>query len=485
MRRFVILTILGISLISPVLSGFSSFTTYLSNAGLTAIDITTYATCDGVVDDTAGWTNFVAANQGGNVVLTIPIGKTCCFLTSSPQPELAKGVNFLRIIGYGSTITNQCNGTIGPPYFLGSAGLTDDIQENNTTSSAVQTVLASASFVTLITPSETSRFTANRWALLSGLDLQGYGYPPNFGFHDFVFITSKDGGCQGTGTVCFRSPIANSYKSNWPDYNSANPPVGPARLYALGPAWGGSVEYRGVTIIGKDAGDGLDIQLKTSGLSIKFIDATFTGSAALSGRPTCPYATDNILFQLTNVSAVSCLIEMDKSVDQVIVNNSTVRSIQFQSSSVNLATVDSSVVFLFSGTPVRTTLSRSTITNLIQFGSGYGSDTSVTYLTLGNTIASIEDVGATEPNVDTKTNPWTMSGGVMTRSISAILADTAAVYWAIPGHSYNFTGVGCSPCAFTVSDIVQSGGNVQITTNLAGGFPGSALTVTAAPIARN
>lgn len=476
----------GFGLISPVLATFAIFTTTLSETGLTAVNITTYATCDGVVDDTAGWAAFVAANQGGNVVLTIPSGKTCCFL-SGGGAELAKGINFLRVLGYGATITNQCNATIGPDYSMGSAGFTDDIAQNGTTSAAIQTASAGASFVTLNTAAETSRFTASRWAILGGLDLQGPGgYPPNFGYHDFVFVTAKDGGCQGTGTVCFRTPIANSYKSNWPDYGQTNPPVGPARLYELGSAWGGSTEWRGVTITSKSSADGLDSEVKTSGLSIKFIDATFTGNVILAGRGTCPFATDGILFEMINVSAQLCELEMDKNVDQIIVNNSTVRRIVFQSASINLATIDSSTIFHLSGTPLRTTLSRSTITSLMQLGaSGYGADTSINYLTLGNTIASTEDISLSEVGVDTKSNPWTMSGGVMTRSIANIVSDTGSVYWAVPGHSYNFTGVGCAPCAFTISDIVQSGGNVQITTNLAGGFPGSSLTVSVAPITRN
>ena len=132
------------------------------------------ATCNGITDDAPAFAAFNqwAINQTLLVQLTIPPKSVCLFLTPTGK-YWAKGIKQLHVIGYNATISdgNANNGG----FFLGGIGV---IQDNHH-SARFATANKGDSSVSLLQLSDISLFTIGNWVLITGLDLMGYGYPPN------------------------------------------------------------------------------------------------------------------------------------------------------------------------------------------------------------------------------------------------------------------------------------------------------------------
>jgi hypothetical protein len=164
---------------------------------------------------------------------------------------------------------------------------------------------------------ETARFQVGNWALITGLDIQGYGFPPNPAFFEYLHITAIN---SGTGAITFAAPLKNSYKSTWPHYWSGNAfevdQGGPGTLYALDPSWDAEVEYRGLTI--SHAG-----QTYANGRSITYRDITFTGYA-------CGVPTQNMVWQVINSNMSTCNMEVDKLIDSLVFSGVTIRRVIFR-----------------------------------------------------------------------------------------------------------------------------------------------------------
>ena len=261
------------------------------------------AKCDGVANDNAAFTAFNtwAQSQTGTIMLTIPSGSICMFTSASMGNWFAKGIKSLIVTGYGATLSDN-NGT-GNGFFLGGRAVVAD----NMHSSRLETVLAGATTVTLKAQSESARFQVGNWALITGLDMMGYGYPPNPAFFEYVQITAID---PSTGIITFASPLKNTYKSTWPLYNAGSDfeadQGGPATLYALDPSWNTQVEYRGLTI--SQAG-----QTYANGRSVTFRDVTFTGVA-------CGVPSQSMLWQVINSNMPNCGMEVDKLIDTLVIS---------------------------------------------------------------------------------------------------------------------------------------------------------------------
>jgi hypothetical protein len=157
---------------------------------------------------------------------------SCIIAASGEGNWFARGIKNLLVLGYGATISDN-NGT-GNGFFLGGFGIFGDNQH----SSRVATVAAGSTTVTLQNPREAIRFQVGNWALMAGLDIIGYGYPPNPAFFEYVQIVAIN---SATGTITFAAPLKQSYKSTWPLYNAGNAfqsdQGGPATLYALDSSW--------------------------------------------------------------------------------------------------------------------------------------------------------------------------------------------------------------------------------------------------------
>ena len=403
------------------------------------------AKCDGVADDAPAFAAFntLAKNQMLPVVLTIPSGSTCMFLsegTGSAGKWFAKDIKKLLVMGYGATIS-----TLGSGFFLGGRGIIQD----NAHSARLATVAAGASSVQLLMASQTSLFKVGNWALLSGFDMMGYGYPPNPAFFEYVQITGVN---PATGNVTFAVPLKNGYKSTWPLYWSGNAfeadQGGPATLYALDPSWDTEVEYRGLTISHGD------YQTYANGRSITYRDATFTGTG-------CGVPTQNFLWQAINTNMTNCFIEIDKLVDTILFSGVTIRGAEFQSSSINLFSMDTSTIQQLNGTPKKAAITHSTIGNFRPGAFAYGRTEEIACDTC--VINSINPLGITVTQVNTN---YTMSGGVIT-----IPGSQGPAAWAVPGANLMWSGAYQSETAFQIVDVTRDASNTYVRTSLSGGFP--------------
>jgi hypothetical protein len=407
---------------------------------------------DGTTDDSGAFVSFNAwANNWqqahpGLITLTIPSSTGAYeFKSGGTGTYIAKGIKNLLVVGTGSAALSD-NGGAGNGFFLGGQGQIGD----NLHSARVATVSAGASSVTLNTHAQTSLFTVGQYALLTGIDLQGYGGPTNPQFFEYLKVASIN---AGTGVVGFTTPLVNSYKSTWPLYNAGDgtnfDQGGPATLYALDPSWDAEVEYRNLTIDQSS-------QTYSQGRKVTYTNCVFTGSNG-------PIPTQNLLWTATGCTATNCDMEIDKLNDTIVISGSTWRQLIFQSGSNNNLTMDSSTVNnTMNGHPKTATITNSTIASLGPGAIAYGVSSEIECDNC--TISAITAGGFQQTNLVAL--GATMSGGVITINNSG-----EPVAWAVPGAKLFFGGTYRYSFPFTVLDVSKSGSNTLITTDQAGGFP--------------
>jgi hypothetical protein len=417
------------------------------------------AKCDGVADDTRAFAafNIWARAQTRPVVLTIPSWRTCTFKSyNAVGSYFAKGIKKLLVIGYGATLSDG-NGT--GIFSLAGVGQYSDNQH----SARLETVYAGSSTVVLKSSAQHRLFSVGSWALITGYDLQGhwkapYGYPSNPHYFEYVQIIDKN---ADTGVIRFASPVKNTYRSTWPRYNSGSRSEvdngGPATLYALDPSWDTEVEYRGLTIQKPTA------QTYANGRSVTYRDVTFTGTGGA-------IPTSNRLWQLINCTLPNVDMEGDKLVTSIVVIGSTLKNMNFQSSSIDVLTMDSSTITgNLLGTPKNAVISNSSINALYPGAYSYGR--SDEFVCTNCIIRSINLGGRLYkgPNDAGMDSYFGMSNGVIT--IPNIYGAFAA-NWAVPGtHVVWQDNDRTSISMFRVIDVTQDDNNIYVQTNQAGGFP--------------
>lgn len=375
-------------------ANFSTFTRYRITQITKDIVADYGAVCNGssnAADKTAfdAFKAFAITQPTISLTLTIPSGKTCCWgaLTTSNSPF--DGVKTLLVSGTGATISLCGSGTSWP--FFAAQGM----PANNTTNALVQTVSAGSSSVTLVTAGQASRFTSGQWVMLSGGDLQGFGYPPN----PFIFEYAKIVNIAG-GVITFLTPLQYSYKSTWPVFNSTDSSEGgPATLYALNATFDTDITYSGMTLDMTDNHQGYG-----AALSLAYLNVTVLGTG-------CVIPTQNRLWTATNVTMASCGIEVDKLVERSVWTNVTVRSLNVQSSSSSNSMEFNNVTVTnqMTGTPRNFTGVNSSLASVTLGPTSYGAADSFSCVTC--VISAISTNPAFELNVDTR---YTTVAGVMT-----------------------------------------------------------------------
>jgi hypothetical protein len=405
------------------------------------------AKCNGMSDDTRAFMKFNswARAQTLPINLTIPPGSACQFL--SPI-AFAAGIKNLVVNGYGASFqTNQGS------FYLGGFG----IIEKNTASALIATAAAGATSIRLLTATQSSRFTVGKYVLLTGGDLQGYGYPPNPWVFEYALITAVD---STSGTITLGAPLQNGYSSTWPSYRTGSAfsasAGGPATVYALDPSWDTAVEYRGLTISG-------NVQTYANGRSIKFTDVRFNGCATSGGLA----PTQALSVLLTNVTML-CQMEVDKLVANFDIEGGTFDQLLFQSSSgAARFTMNDATVATLNGTPQQAIVANSSIRTLIPGTLHFGRTSSIACNACSIGLFWYPPGGSLDTNVDTK---YTMSEGVIT-----VPNTTGPVAWAVPGANAMFAvyngDLAAQGIPFTVVDLTQDAKNTYIYTSLAGGFP--------------
>ena len=420
------------------------------------------ATCNGSGEhDHSAFTAFNAwalnwqRAHPGLIELYIPSGSVCVFnKPSADQGRFAKGIKDLLVYGYGATLSSASSS--GDAFWLGGIGVSGINPQDDVHSARVLTVNAGSDSVTLLTPSQTSLFRVGNYALMAGLDTQGYGYPPNPYFYEYVQIQRVS---SSSGVITLNAPLKNTYKSTWPLYFSGNRSQpdqgGPATLYTLDPSWDAQIEYAGLTI-------SQDGQTYSPGRSITYRDVSFTGGA-------CGIPTENMSWTAIDANMPNCDMEVDKLIDSLALSRVTIRQILFQSASPNLFVMDSSTVTsTLNGTPKKTMISNSSLAAFRPGAYAYGNSKAVTctdcVLNSVSPLGVFDEGGSNNIGVN---NFYSMAAGIIT---SANL--NGPMRWAVPGAQlfwrgqYENEGV-----PFTVLDVTQDATNTYVQTSLTGGFP--------------
>lgn len=350
----------------------------------------------------------------------------------------------LLIDAYGVTFTAPNDGSLNG--WANNAGINTDGSHE----ARFVTISAGNTTVTLVTSGQTSRFSVGQWCLVSGINMQGAGDPPNLGIFEYVKVQSI-----GTGTLTFTTPLVNSYKDTWPVYTAGR--GGPATVYPMQGFWDQEVECQGATFTDNNNG----VYGKTR--IAFFTDCIF----ATYG----PFPTVNNLFRASRCSANGFGgVEVDKCINRIEFLDCDIRATDFQSSSVNELYVNNHTATNVSGTP--------------RWNGGAGKSNTFNNLTIGTGgIFRFNEMNygpmgpTTMINCSAPSSDWfrtvfpfsdyTEEGGGVLSYLGGPSPASATGYWAVPGQNCVLVdGSQAWARSFQVSDVSQSGGRTYVTTNL-------------------
>lgn len=352
----------------------------------------------------------------------------------------------LTISAYGVTIT-AASGTQGVAVSAGLVQGADNFKETR-----IDTVSAGASTVTLKTAGETSRYSVGQKCLVSGINQQGAGDPPNLGIFEQKTIQSI-----GVGTLTFTEPLVESYQDTWPAYSGGGVGRGgPASVYPFQGFYDQEVEFQGARFT--DTGN------LTYGKTrvMQWTDCTFDTYGP------CPSV--NFLFRALRCTANGFGgLEVDKCVERIEFINCDIRAVDFQSTSVNYLYVLNHTAT--TGTPRWNGGARkgNTFINLTIGTGGIFRFGPMNYGIMGSTtMTNCSSPSADFFNQTTAFADYTeVGGGVLSYAGGPGTSGSPSHWWATPGgnavlldSSNNFAR------SFQISDVSQSGGNTIITTNL-------------------
>src|SRR5215469_7361384 len=300
----------GNPLQTTILSFTDSQHIVLNTNALTALSSYTGIVSWATTNNATAFANYNAAMQGATDTLTIPAGT---YLISAGNQSLFDGISNLTVNATGATLT-------GGIFDICPGGMHQD----NTHQARTQQANAGSNSVTLITPSQTSLFTVGQWALMTGLDMQGAGFPTNQFYFDYVLVSAIN---AGTGVITFTNTLTHTYLTTWPFNNGGGAFApdygGPATIYALRSQFNATFVFNGLTIA-------QDLPRILSGL-----DMTFNSCTCVAANGMFPTLAKSVVMSGCDWS--NCGVEADKMVDTWSVTNGTnIATISFQSSSFNL-----------------------------------------------------------------------------------------------------------------------------------------------------
>ena len=350
----------------------------------------------------------------------------------------------LTVAGYGVTITsNPGNANT----FANPTGPYNDFSHN----AKFTTTSAGNNTITLVTSGQTSLFTAGKWVLVTGIDMQGYGFPNNPGFFEFKKIQSI-----GSGTLTFTEPLINSYKDTWPSYNTGSgfqiDMGGPGNVYVLRDSWDQEITIKGITFTDTSNLCYCSTRIAT------WIDCNF----ATYGP--CP--SMNYLFRSTRcVGAGTGGLEVDKCVHRMEFVDTMHRAVDMQSASVNEVFVQNMTQ---SPSPRWRGLGQRSNT-FINLNTGEFDFAVMNYGAVGPT--TMTNCSATTGTFFVQTTPFSdmteEGGGVLSYAGGPGSTNAPSHYWAIPGgNAVLLDSSNNWARSFQISDVTQSGGRTYVTTNL-------------------
>jgi hypothetical protein len=322
---------------------------------------------DGITAADTAFVNFNswARSQTGGVRLVIPPGSYK--LTGTPGRSFSVGVKKLLVDGYGATLDS---------IYLGTGFYQDNLH-----SGLVQTVAPGSSTVTLVNLSDASRFAAGNWILITNFDMQATGFPVNaliFEYHQIQSINT------GTGVITLQKLLLNNYLSTLPSYTegsgSVMPSPGPARIYLMQPDWDRELIIKGVNFT--QATD-----IFGTCRSMRFEDVSF---AAVPD----PTAAPEIIFRNIKSATTTTQMEVDKMINNLVLDNLDHRIVLVQSSSVEKMEIRRSKILTLTGTAKHNVIENSDIEKF-QLGTlGFGA----TYSTIINNCRMVEFASVNNPH---------------------------------------------------------------------------------------
>lgn len=368
-------------------------------------------------------------------------------------------VNTATLNAYGVWLVD---GNSGYSFMLGQSS---SLRLDNLHSARIATANAGVSSITLLDPSKTSLFTVGQWAVVTSLDMQGEGYPPNPAFWDFVLPTAID---SMTGVITLTSPLTHTHKSTYPLYNPGTAfyvdEGGPATIYFLEPKWNSNLVFNGI-IIDHDS-QTYAIAKTTVYNDIIVSPQTDTFSCVL------PSLT---LSWTLNHSSLACTMEVDKMIETAEITDTidTCCGLFFQSAGTkNFNVTRSTFASGMVGSPINLTAVDSTFSGTFSPGAILnGASRSINCTNC--VLPAIGLNGALDrggPMNIGMENFYTMSGGVITSANA-----NGPLPWAVPGAHLYWYGQS-SPAEnagvpTTITDVTQDATNTYVHTSLSGGFP--------------
>lgn len=358
--------------------------------------------------------------SSGLVTLTIPLGRYCfashaTYGAGFGSFRWAAGAGQLLVNGSGNPLSLGSGAVLSSMTALGGFFQLGGRSINNTFVPYTLAARKGDTQVTLVTPADASAFTIGQYAVMTGLDMQPYGFPTNQYYFEHVLVTGKPGG----GVIQVAAPLRNNYLTSWPDYN--NNSGGPAALFPEWLEWGGDIEFNDITISQDAAGSGASAKNTT----LRRVVAT--GPLGIS-------PTDTVLFQVFDSDFSTSNLEIDKLVEAFAFHNTPINLMHIASASVGLMTIDgctvSDTVVGIDGTPVIARISNSTIAMFAPgaFSFGRCDETTVTDSVISNWRSLVLGAGDTFGGVGVNRG-YTMVDGVIIvpKSVSTtVVADNGA-----------------------------------------------------------
>lgn len=406
----------------------------------------------------SGATN-LAAVSAFNTAYAALSGRTRLYVPPGTYTS-STGFNFANTTGiagsqlvidaYGVTFTATGTNVNGVAIVSGLIQGADNFKETR-----IDTVSSGASTVTLKTAGETSRFSVGQWCLVSGINMQGAGDPPNLGIFEHKKILSI-----GTGTLTFTEPLVKSYKDTWPAYSGGGVGRGgPATVYPLQGFWDQEVEVKGARFT-----DNSNLTYGKPRVML-WTDCTFDTYGP------CP--TQNLLFRSTRCTGAGTGgLEVDKCVHRIEFIDSMHRAVDFQSASVNELYVSN-----MTQTPTpRWRGGASQSNTFINLNTGTFSFGEMNYGAMGPT--TMTNCVATASDWFVQTTPFSdcteEGGGILSYVDGPNPPSNLFHYWAVPGQNCVLLDASNAWArSFQVSDVSQSGGRTYVTTNLPFPVPGT------------
>jgi hypothetical protein len=378
--------------------------------------------------------------QGSHLVLKIPPGSYRAPTNANLASKAFSGCESVTFNADGASFTQDSLIYPFAAAYEGSGHIESYIATANTGDTTI----------TLSTIGEATSYAAGNWIAVTAYDMQGYGWPPNQAFFEYVKIAAVN---TGTGVITLMTPLTNSYKSTYPHYSSGDPSTfvpslgGPAMIYKLTAGWDMEVIVNGMTFNQPNLA-----QMYMSARYIEFNRCKFIGAVAMPA----PTSSQKTLFRGCHFEGGQT--EVDKGLSELIYEDC------YFSNNVNIQSAGSLDRVLLnrcrgktiSGSGLNVQLEDCTF-QTVALGPGYGYTKSASLLRCNVKTLSLNAQKVPFSAINSITN------GVISVKISS-----GGYAITIPGSVFVFS-VGNSPWGvpFRVIDVTPDGaGNLLVETTL-------------------